>query len=85
MRVCVVLEFLSCAMEDSEPVLVFVSKLFALDKTALPQHQARCVCVCLHMRARMFMGYLVEERNVFYNLCFIITHSLFIIFHLSTS
>ena len=37
------LEFLSCGIEDSDPVLVFVSKLFAMDKTALPQHQTRYV------------------------------------------
>jgi len=40
---CLLLEFLSCSDAEGEPVLVFVSKLFAVDKTALPQHRPRLV------------------------------------------
>ncbi len=36
-----VADFISCGVEDSSPVIVFVSKLFAMDKEALPQHEKR--------------------------------------------
>lgn len=33
--------FLSCEIAESAPVIVFISKLFAMDRTTLPQHRSR--------------------------------------------
>ncbi|GAA6075641.1 elongation factor-like GTPase 1 [Tachysurus ichikawai] len=44
--------FLECASEESAPVIVFVSKMFAVDSKALPQNKQRKIlsmrvaCVC---------------------------------------
>ena len=34
-------DFLACSPDDSAPVILFVSKLFAMEKADLPQHQSR--------------------------------------------
>lgn len=34
-------DFLSCSPDDSSPVILFISKLFAMEKSDLPQHQSR--------------------------------------------
>ena len=41
----VLLDFLLCDPGAGSPVIVFVSKLFAVDSSALPQNRSRCVCV----------------------------------------
>lgn len=33
--------FLQCSSEENAPVIVFVSKMFAVDAKALPQHRQR--------------------------------------------
>ena len=39
------LDFLLCRPDASSPVIAFVSKLFAVDSSALPQNRSRYVCV----------------------------------------
>lgn len=34
-------DFLSCGTADSSAVIVFITKLFVMDKQTLPQHQTR--------------------------------------------
>ena len=34
-------DFMACSADPSAPTVVFVSKLFSVEKSALPQHQNR--------------------------------------------
>ena len=36
-------DFLACSPDDSAPVILFISKLFAMEKSDLPQHQTRYI------------------------------------------
>lgn len=38
-------EFLSCDVDDSSPLIVYISKLFVMDKTTLPQYQTRYIYI----------------------------------------
>ena len=39
-------DFLSCTSSDDAPVIVFVSKMFAVEDSALPKHRKRYTCTC---------------------------------------
>lgn len=40
-RCCCLADFLSCGTADSSAVIVFITKLFVMDRQTLPQHQTR--------------------------------------------
>ena len=40
---------MACGSSDSSPTIVFVSKMFAVEKTSLPQNMSRLLYVCVYV------------------------------------
>ena len=56
-------DFLACSPDEGAPLIVYVSKLFAMEKSDLPQHQNRWVAIMREREREREPDYLVAAGH----------------------